>query len=88
MRGLFQARKPRGFHHTYIYYDERREWRKRYEQNTPDKEQNDVPHLQRGIWTRKTAARSKPHRSMPFCVVALAVLAWILYTIIKGTCIL
>lgn len=88
--GFFQIRKPRGFHHTYIYSDERSEWRQRLKQETGEEERMrtaDASRMRRGIWTRKNTGR-KPRFSIPFCLAALVVMAWILYYLIKGTCIL
>lgn len=36
----FGNRRPRGFHHTFIYVDERKEWRLRNNEAAPGKEQD------------------------------------------------
>lgn len=43
----FGNRRPRGFHHTFIYVDERKEWRRRHNEADPGTEQ-DAPADKRG----------------------------------------
>ena len=80
--GMFAMRKPRGFHHSYIYVDERKEKLAKMEEDAkrelgmlPEK---DFTHLKR----RKESGRRPVHLGVILVVVALLIYLW--YAITNG----
>ena len=87
--GMFAMRKPRGFHHSYIYVDERKEKLAKMEEGMlPEKEfsPEDIrgkfiegtTHLKR----RKESGRRPVHLGVILVVVALLIYLW--YAITNG----
>lgn len=93
--GMFTMRKPRGFHHSYIYVDERKEKLAKMEENAkrdlgmlPEKEFS--PEDIRGKFIEGTThlKRRKESGSKPvhlgIILVAIAVLIYLWYAISTG----
>ena len=93
--GMFTMRKPRGFHHTYIYVDERKEKLAKMEENAkrdlgmlPEKEFS--PEDIRGkfiegtthLKRRKESGRKPMHLGVILVVIAVLVYLW--YAISTG----
>lgn len=93
--GMFTMRKPRGFHHPYIYVDERKERLAKMTEDAkrelgmlPPKEFN--PEDIRGTFIegtthlkrRKESGRKPMHLGM--LLVIIAVLCWLWYAIASG----
>ena len=93
--GMFTIRKPRGFHHPYIYVDERKERLAKMTEDAkrelgmlPPKEFN--PEDIRGTFIegtthlkrRKESGRKPMHLGM--LLVIIAVLCWLWYAIASG----
>lgn len=87
--GLFKQAKPRGFQHTYIYYDERKEKLAKMEEQAkrelgmaPEKEFN--PEDIRGKFVegtthlkrRKQSKRKPIHAGVIIIIIALLILLW------------
>lgn len=75
--GLFQTRRPRGFHHTYIYYG-----RSSSRRAAPGREAGDKERLFRERWHRRTPSRRNP---LLVRLVLLALLAGLLYYLLNGS---
>lgn len=75
--GLFQTRRPRGFHHTYIYYG-----RPSFRRAAPGREAGDKERLFRERWQRRTPSRRNP---LLVRLVLLALLAGLLYYLLNGS---
>lgn len=93
--GMFSVRKPRGFHHQYIYVDERKEKLEKMEEDakrelgmTPPKEFN--PEDIRGSFVKGTThlkrrkARGKKPLSYGTLVIAIIILLFILHYLATG----
>ena len=93
--GMFTMRKPRGFHHTYIYVDERKERLAKMTEDAkrelgmlPPKEFK--PEDIRGTFVqgtthlrrRKDSGRKPMHLGVMLVIIAL--LAWLWYAISNG----
>lgn len=93
--GMFTMRKPRGFHHTYIYVDERKERLAKMTESAkrelgmlPEKEFS--PEDIRGKFVegtthlkrRKTSGRRPVHVGVFLVIIAL--LVWLWYAISSG----
>lgn len=93
--GMFSMRKPRGFHHTYIYVDERKERLAKMTEDAkrelgmlPPKEFN--PEDIRGTFVqgtthlkrRKESGRKPMHLGVALVIIAL--LFWLWYAIANG----
>lgn len=93
--GMFTMRKPRGFHHPYIYVDERKERLAKMTEDAkrelgmlPPKEF--TPEDIRGTFVqgtthlkrRKESGRKPMHFGMALVIIAL--LAWLWYAIANG----
>ena len=88
--GMFAMRKPRGFNHSYIYVDERKEKLAKMEENAkrdlgmvPEKEfsPEDIEgttHLKR----RKESGRKPMHLGIILVVIAVLIYLW--YAISNG----
>lgn len=94
--GMFSTRKPRGFHHEYIYVDERKEKLKKIEENAkrelgmlPEKEFR--PEDIRGKFVEGTThlKRRKESGSKPLTygtlLVAIGILLFIMHYLITGS---
>lgn len=93
--GMFSVRKPRGFHHTYIYYDERKERLQKIEDRakrelgmlppepySPDHFKGEFVKSTTHLKRRKESGRSP---ASPLVLLALiAVLLWVWYAIVNG----
>ena len=93
--GMFTMRKPRGFHHTYIYVDERKERLAKMEENAkrelgmlPEKEFS--PEDIRGKFVegtthlkrRRDSGRKPVHAGVLIAIIVLLIYIW--YAISKG----
>lgn len=93
--GMFTMRKPRGFHHSYIYVDERKEKLAKMEEDAkrelgmlPEKEFS--PEDIRGKFVegtthlkrRKASGRKPVHLGIVLVVIALLIYLW--YAITNG----
>lgn len=93
--GMFTMRKPRGFHHTYIYVDERKERLAKMEENAkrelgmlPEKEFS--PEDIRGKFVegtthlkrRRDSGRKPVHAGVLIAIIVLLTYIW--YAISKG----
>ena len=85
--GMFTMRKPRGFHHSYIYVDERKEKLAKMEEDAkrelgmlPEKEfsPEGTTHLKR----RKESGRKPVHLGVLLLIIALLIYLW--YAITNG----
>ena len=89
--GMFAMRKPRGFNHSYIYVDERKEKLAKMEENAkrdlgmlPEKEDirgkfiEGTTHLKR----RKESGRKPMHLGIILVVIAVLIYLW--YAISNG----
>ncbi|NDV64569.1 hypothetical protein [Bacteroides sp. 224] len=87
--GMFNIRKPRGFNHQYIYYDERKERLAKMEESAkrdlgmlPEKEFN--PEDIRGkfiegtthLKRRKQSKRKPVHMGVILVIIALLIFLW------------
>ena len=93
--GMFTMRKPRGFHHNYIYVDERKEKLEKIEENAkrelgmlPEKEFS--PEDIRGkIFEQTTHVRRRRERGRKpmktgILLIAVVVLIWLWYALSNG----
>ena len=93
--GMFTMRKPRGFHHNYIYVDERKEKLEKIEENAkrelgmlPEKEFS--PEDLRGkIFEQTTHVRRRRERGRKpmktgILIIAVVVLIWLWYALSNG----
>ncbi len=93
--GMFTMRKPRGFHHNYIYVDERKEKLEKIEENAkrelgmlPEKEFS--PEDIRGkIFEQTTHVRRRRERGRKpmktgILIIAVVVLIWLWYALSNG----
>ena len=93
--GMFTMRKPRGFHHNYIYVDERKEKLEKIEENAkrelgmlPEKEFS--PEDIRGkIFEQTTHVRRRRERDRKpmktgILIIAVVVLIWLWYALSNG----
>ncbi len=95
--GMFTMRKPRGFHHTYIYVDERKEKLEKIRENAkrdlgmlPEEEKKFSPEDIRGKFVERTTHLKKRKESgrkpMHFGVALflILILLYIWYAITNG----
>lgn len=93
--GLFTMRKPRGFHHSYIYVDERKEKLAKMTEDAkrdlgmlPEKEFS--PEDIRGKFVeatthlRRRKERGKKPMSVGIILISIAILSFLWYAIITG----
>ncbi len=93
--GMFTMRKPRGFHHSYIYVDERKEKLAKMTEDAkrdlgmlPEKEFS--PEDIRGKFVeatthlRRRKERGKKPMSVGIILISIAILSFLWYAIITG----
>ncbi len=93
--GMFTMRKPRGFHHSYIYVDERKEKLTKMTEDAkrdlgmlPEKEFS--PEDIRGKFVeatthlRRRKERGKKPMSVGIILISIAILSFLWYAIITG----
>ena len=93
--GMFTMRKPRGFHHNYIYVDERKEKLEKIEENAKRElgmlpEKDFSPEDIRGkIFEQTTHVRRRRERGRKpmktgILIIAVVVLIWLWYALSNG----